>query len=466
MSRCIAYALSMALVGLLLVGRAACEEAAPIEIKLHPAAAPQPALRYRLLPDFSKRINGNAAVYYGKVKSEKTPFFANKEIRDNIKRWTEAPLDQIRRERAEISFNRYYLEQAARCAMCDWQLPIGREPYAYILLPEAQEMRHFSRILAVQARVEMAMGDYETAIDICQLKFAMGRHVADAPTFVNALIGVAICEQTIADLRELVQVPDAPNLYWALSSLPQPLIDFRPGLEVERRFVNLTLQDRVDVDAASLSTEQWRQRLADVVTEIQKFAEDADRPMVAVDLDEALPRLTPIARQALLDSGRSKESVDAMADAQAVLADWLDRYYRHADDCYCAWPQEYQAAMASFDAIDARAQEAWQQRRDPLPLDRLTPGFRATRRALARLERSLAVMRVLEALRIHAAAHDGKLPKKLADVIEVPLPTDPVSGQAFEYELRDGVASLRGPSLPDAPLNYEITIATAAESDR
>ena len=26
-------------------------------------------------------------------------------------------------------------------------------------------------------------------------------------------------------LREFVQIPDAPNLYWALSSLPQPLID-------------------------------------------------------------------------------------------------------------------------------------------------------------------------------------------------------------------------------------------------
>jgi hypothetical protein len=39
----------------------------------------------------------------------------------------------------------------------------------------------------------------------------------------------------------------------------------------------------------------------------------------------------------------------------------------------------------------------------------------------------------VEAVRLHAAKHDGKLPATLADVTEVPVPADPATGQPFEY---------------------------------
>ncbi|HVT29179.1 MAG TPA: hypothetical protein VHE81_14280, partial [Lacipirellulaceae bacterium] len=60
--------------------------------------------------------------------------------------------------------------------------------------------------------------------------------------------------------------------------------------------------------------------------------------------------------------------------------------------------------------------------------------------------------------RCTVASHGDKLPNVLADVTDVPIPIDPVTEKPFEYH-RDGErATLRGPSLAGAPLDYEITM--------
>ena len=63
---------------------------------------------------------------------------------------------------------------------------------------------------------------------------------------------------------------------------------------------------------------------------------------------------------------------------------------------------------------------------------------------------------------MHAADHDGKLPKSLAEITAVPLPTDPLNGGAFHYELIGGKAILESSIPPDGGpkdgLRYEITL--------
>jgi hypothetical protein len=81
-----------------------------------------------------------------------------------------------------------------------------------------------------------------------------------------------------------------------------------------------------------------------------------------------------------------------------------------------------------------------------------------SRSATARLDRAVAILRVLEALRIYAAGHGDKLPDALANVSDVPVPSDPVTGKPFEYRLDGDKATLTGPTLREVPLNYEITM--------
>jgi hypothetical protein len=82
----------------------------------------------------------------------------------------------------------------------------------------------------------------------------------------------------------------------------------------------------------------------------------------------------------------------------------------------------------------------------------------------ARTERRFAALRVVEALRLYAAAHEGRLPARLADVTEVVVPDDPVTGRPFEYTREAGRAVLVGPaptgSQPSQSnaLRYELTL--------
>ena len=66
-------------------------------------------------------------------------------------------------------------------------------------------------------------------------------------------------------------------------------------------------------------------------------------------------------------------------------------------------------------------------------------------RKQAELERQLALLRHVEAMRLYAAGHDGKLPADRDD-IPVPLPLDPVTGKPFAYSLEGATAHIRGES--------------------
>jgi hypothetical protein len=86
------------------------------------------------------------------------------------------------------------------------------------------------------------------------------------------------------------------------------------------------------------------------------------------------------------------------------------------------------------------------------------------RRALARLDQRIALLRHVEAVRMYAAEHGGALPAKLSD-IAVPLPVDPFTGKPFGYEIAGRTVHLRG-TPPEGEYNnvaayrlhYEVTI--------
>ena len=69
-------------------------------------------------------------------------------------------------------------------------------------------------------------------------------------------------------------------------------------------------------------------------------------------------------------------------------------------------------------------------------------GFEPTVRRFAQADRQLAALTAVEALRSYAAANDGQLPERLDDVAETPVPTNPATGEQFEYQVEAGTATL------------------------
>ena len=88
------------------------------------------------------------------------------------------------------------------------------------------------------------------------------------------------------------------------------------------------------------------------------------------------------------------------------------------------------------------------------------PNLQGVMMAELRIERRIAALRVIEAIRIHAAAHAGALAESLDRITEVPVPEDPATGKPFEYHRDGNSATLSGPTagMPPPWPSYRITI--------
>lgn len=440
----------------------------PIRLTIYPAAEPDVPFRYTLLPEYTDQIKANAAVYLGKVTAEESVFFNNKEIWDNIDRWGDASLEELRKENARLPITDTYIHEAARCTYCDWQLPLGREPYAMILLPEIQQQRQFVRMMAAAARIHIANGEYDEALRLLKSSLAHGRHVAaGGETYVNGLVGVATSHTVHEQLMELVQQPDAPNLYWALARLPRPVIDLRNAIDVEVKMLKLSLLGVDRLERQVVTRDEARELMIQYVN-LARYLDDSgnyypitDRSKAVEDaVDELVERTFVSAKATLAASDEFGESLDTMPKEQIVLLQVLrdfDRATRQASKAFfvdCPRAQQLLAAEIQ------RLEESVDQTGYAVKVNQNSVvAIRAARLAIAKNNRRFALLRLIEALRIYGASHDGQLPEKLEDISEVPVPDDSVTARPFDYQLDGGKATIRSPESELIPaLHYEITM--------
>ena len=79
-----------------------------------------------------------------------------------------------------------------------------------------------------------------------------------------------------------------------------------------------------------------------------------------------------------------------------------------------------------------------------------------------RLDRHLASLRCIEALRLYAARHDNLFPETLGQITDVTIPTDPLTGNPFVYRREGDKAFLEAPAPPGGnardALQYELSL--------
>src|SRR5262249_52451164 len=130
------------------------------------------------------------------------------------------------------------LDDAARTGRCDWQQAGKLKPEDIgALLSPLQVDREMVRYLVLRTRVELAENRFDDAVYSIQTGLQTGKHVAEGSSMIQALVGIAITNVMLVRLEEFVQRPGAPNLYWALTALPQPLLDPRTALDGEYRLI-------------------------------------------------------------------------------------------------------------------------------------------------------------------------------------------------------------------------------------
>jgi hypothetical protein len=437
---------------------AAAQEVEPVRIALHPAAAPTPALRYHLLPQLHEMAPGNAAERYKQAIAEMKKIGDATGAEGDIDDWLELPADRLPRDKARKLIDRYQevfrlADKAARSEYCDWGIAERiRKMGLNVVLSEVQDMRKLARLLALRARLDVLEGRTDQAVRDLQTGFAAARHVGDNPTLICSLVGVALSAITARELDLLLAQEKAPNLYWALTDLPRPFIDIRKGLEGERLFVYGTFPGLLEAvnnpDAPPLRPEQIKLGVK-LLVEGLDFGKDYPTRAAASLLIRARH---DAAKAALVAAGRPREQVEKMPHVQVALLHSMLQYDRLYDEMLKWQTFPYAEAKKGLDEADRMVREARAQFLSPagdapaLPLATLfLPAVRKVWGAHARTVRRFAALRCVEAIRLYAAAHGGRLPARLEEIKEVPVPADPYLGKPFVYRLGNGVATLEGP---------------------
>jgi len=175
------------------------------------------------------------------------------------------------------------------------------------------------------------------------------------------------------------------------------------------------------------------------------------------------------AKERLEAQGMDRERLEKMAVGQ-VIAIYTERNYRRfSDDWEKLWYVPFADVSKQGDSVEKRVAASnplgGGDDREILPLvSMLLPGiYQAASSAQVRLERQVAALRIVEALRMYAAAHDGQWPRTLDDITAVPVPINPATRKPFLYRLEGTKAVLELPKsdgINGGNCRFEIQIAT------
>jgi hypothetical protein len=432
-----------------------------IRVRVQPMPAPVPALKYQLLPQLDELNPGNAAQNYLKCFMEQHPFFFSKQGVGERERYLSMSLAELANEKL-TGYGGVALRQAdwaARMESLDWQ-SLGSIQGGGMEAPPAEvgPMQVLAKALHVRFRIEVAAGKFDDGVRSAKTMFALSRHLGEHPTEVANLVGLWLAHLTLNTIEEMVQQPKCPNLYWALTYLPSPLVDLRKGVQGEQTMVAAEFRAiREDSPMTEQELEALMSRLSGVISFSREQSGQAPRSVrAALRTSTRDGTSLAAARERLIQSGCKKELVAKFPPLQIILLDQKHRYAIERDErlkllCVPVWQ-----AADSRSAAKLQGGARW-------PLADLLPNINKLRAEGAALERQLAMLRWVEALRLYAAGHDGKLPGRREE-ISVPLPLDPITGKSFVYSLDWATAHIRGEPLPGegksaiASIYYGVTI--------
>lgn len=436
------------------------------KLLLTPAAEPVPAMAYRLLPRHLDQKTGNAALLYNSAAAlcpDKEP----EDVHEKIDQWRDLPVDQLPRtevEKALSSFSNsfHYVALAAQRADCQWEMPI-EDGYS-MQLPHLAPFRRMIFAMQLQIRLKIADGQTDQAMELLQQGVYMGRSIARGRTVVQGLVGTAITAVMLREVEGVMQRPDSANLYWALAALPEPMIDMYSSLEYEREVLFIEFPQLRDLENEVLTPAQASAVVSEFMSKIAGLSGGPDRM--------AFQGILPIgwvmmhysdAKQFLAGRGFSQQRIETMPAAQAVLIYQKQEYLEMLDNLFKWFAFPYHQSRPYLEQGEKQIGEHHKDR--GLKTNLFTVMFPALYRIAfiqARLDRHIAMLQTIEAIRLFAADNSGRLPGSLADIAFVPIPTDPVTGEGFLYRRTDARnARLEAPVSPAESRKrpvYELTL--------
>ena len=449
------------------------DEPKVVQMTVAALAEAEPALKHHLLPTLTDQKPGNPILMYylaQQMLSDKSDPNVFESRRQRAAKYLDVPLDKLPVKEVKEFLDNHYrtvLRQVQIGAMRkdpDWGLEMdeGME----MVVPSLSDFRRIGQVLAIRARLEIAQGQFDQAVETIKVGLAMGRHVAGGGlVLITALVAVGIETMMLDRVAELIE-RGGPNMYWALAELPEPLVDVRRGFDYEGQWLMREPELRKALAGPMTPAEGTALlRWMELYSLAMNTGEEPPGRRGIVQAALAV-RFYGIGKRMLIEDGRSRQEVEAMPVGQVVVLYLLNDYIHWRDELFKWFSMPYWQARPGLQRSDMAFQK-WQRIGGMFnPLTALLPTLGRAYLMQAKLDRARAALQTIESIRSHAARH-GQVPKTLDD-LELPVPIDPVVGKQFHYEPGDQSFTLIGPASQGEQakegVRYEVHLTPAKKA--
>ena len=422
-------------------------------VVLSPKQIDEPFLAQRIFPDDSRRHPGNAAVVAMRLCCEKNPDAWEQLVR-NSKLHIALSKENFSAEQARADVPSPDIDELRRAAFCreaDWEYPVDANvPHEEIVISDAADLQVILRGLAVHCRADIADGDLTSALDKLTSGLGMVAHLQNTSLPISKMLQAKNLDMYLDVIEEAIQHESAPNLYWALTALPDPLIDIQSLPDWIRRGPWRHIRALDDLNEKR-SEEQWRSirlqmGLFTIPTVFFPGTPDAD------EVRQRYRSFVQAGRTALSDQPELRTEVGTMSDDEVAVRHFIHQYMILGDAYVRAF------LLPPKDGLPLLRQSMREFRSDKgREIGDMIPNLSELYLSVWDNRRRIAALRVVEAIRNHAARHE-RLPNSLGDIEELPIPDDPVTGRPFIYEAEDDdTANISGPAM-ELPDNDPVTL--------
>jgi hypothetical protein len=250
-----------------------------IELTLYPSKATKTSEEHRLLPPPEEQTNADAVPLYQKaiqLLPQKSQLKKFSDWRSLIP--DQLPVEEVESELKKLKPTLDLVSQAAKCKQCNWPF-IKPEQAQQQIMDDLSKYRQIAFIIDVQAKLQIAQGQNDQAIVTIKTGLAMAKHLGEAPTLIQGMVGIAIAALNLNRIEQFIQSDNAPNLYRALEDLPLPLVDITKAIKIETdNLKNYNI----------LIRKQFEKQLKPAHDRVRKMMNHVDRKISALQCIEAL----------------------------------------------------------------------------------------------------------------------------------------------------------------------------------
>ena len=421
------------------------------ELAVTPAEISQESLDYELFAEASVAAQHNSASYYYRacLKWASMTKAHRKKLYDQRNAWFRSPISELPQVEVQqwLSKTEPALKELRKglAGKCDWGIEDAQglsfaELRELDLSAELTVLRELADTLRLQARLHLSKSEFKRATEVLTDTIKLSRDVTKLPSVLPSYAAKGMVHSTLSLVNEMASLPNSPNMFRAIQTLPNPVVNFRPAmrkniLSIERSF--RFLDDPANSDR---SDDQWRAVFLEGLEQLDQrdqrqhsnyedtggwdqFVASRERRLGLL-----LAKLFPAAKRELIKAGWDKEKLESMHVCQVIAMQTQRLWDRH---------KALFRGVENLTATEARVRAEQMESSDLIHGELGSFPFRnvistQTDLLLSRWEQVGFSMNV-EKLRDHLAK-EGSFPntKQFQDMSPIP---NPLTDEPFEYRL-------------------------------